>query len=281
MNINTSGLRRLMSTMMLAPLFAVFMLLFVAAPLHAVAIISQNYQTESSIPVGAIVSLNDGSTDTVSKASTKTVEALIGVVIDAGSAFISLTREPDAEVQVATSGIVQVFASDINGPIKRGDQITASPIVGVGMKATNNIRVVGIAQSDLDLNSGKHEKYKDFDGTEKETLIGQVPILVNVSYFFKEPERTLIPSALQNLANALAGKQVDTLPIILAAAVFIIMLIVVVSIIYSMIRSSIISVGRNPLSQSAIYRDLIQLSALVIGILGVGLIAMYLILTRL
>ena len=105
--------------------------------------------------------------------------------------------------------------------------------------------------------------------------------MVNVSYFFKEPERTLIPSALQNLANALAGKQVDTLPIILAAAVFIIMLIVVVSIIYSMIRSSIISVGRNPLSQSAIYRDLIQLSALVIGILGVGLIAMYLILTRL
>jgi hypothetical protein len=59
------------------------------------------------------------------------------------------------------------------------------------------------------------------------------------------------------------------------------MLIVVSSIIYSMIRSSIISVGRNPMSQSAIYRDLIQLSALVIGILAVGLISVYLVLTRL
>lgn len=280
MNTNTSGLRRLIGTIILAPVFAVFSLIALATPLHAVAIISQNYQTENSIPVGAIVSLNEGTTSNVSKASVTNVESLIGVVIDAGSAFISLTREPESEVQVATSGIVQVFVSDINGAVKRGDQITASPIVGVGMKATDNIRVVGIAQTDLDTNSGSRQKYKDSDGAEKETLIGQVSVLVNVSYFFKEPERTLVPSAIQNLANALAGKEVSTLPIILAGAVFIIMLIVVVSIIYSMIRSSIISVGRNPLSQSAIYRDLIQLSALVIGILGVGLIAIYLILTR-
>ena len=281
MNTNTSGLRRIFGILVLAPVFAVFALLATAVPLHAVAIISQNYQTEANIPIGAIVSLNENSTDTVSKASVESADTLIGVVIDAGSAFISLTREPDAEVQVATSGIVQVYASDINGDIQRGDQITASPIVGVGMKATDNVRVVGIAQTNLDRNSGSMQKYKDSDGIEKETLIGQVPVLVNVSYFFKEPERTLVPSAIQSLANALAGKEVSTLPIILAGAIFLIMLIVVVSIIYSMIRSSIISVGRNPLSQSAIYRDLIQLSALVIGILGVGLIAIYLILTRL
>lgn len=281
MNTNTSGLRRRVGTIIMAPLFAVFALLAIALPAHAVAIISQNYQTSTAIPVGAIVSLKEGTTDTVGQASVSSVDTLIGVTIDAGSAFISLTREPDAEVQVATSGIVQVYASSINGDIVRGDQITASPISGVGMKATDNVRVVGIAQSNLDQNSGSMQKYKDSDGVEKETLIGQIPVLVNVSYFFKEPERTLVPSAIQNLANALAGKEVSTLPIILAAAIFIIMLIIVVSIIYSMIRSSIISVGRNPLSQSAIYRDLIQLSALVIGILGVGLIAIYLILTRL
>jgi len=48
-----------------------------------------------------------------------------------------------------------------------------------------------------------------------------------------------------------------------------------------MIRSSIISVGRNPMSQSAVHRDLIQLSALVLGILAVGFTALYLVLTRL
>lgn len=281
MIINTSIMRRLIGTIV-APLFFILgAVFFMSSPLHAVAIISQNYQSASSIPVGAIVSLEEDSTSSVKQASTTSIETLIGVVVDASAAFISLTREPDNEVQVATSGIVQVFVSNINGDIVKGDHITASPIQGVGMKATDNIRVVGIAQSDLGPDDGKDQTYKDSTGAEKTTRIGQVPVLINVSYYFKEPERTLVPSAIQSLANALAGKEVSTVPIILASAIFIVMLIVVVSIIYSMIRSSIISVGRNPLSQSAIYRDLIQLSALVIGILGVGLIAIYLILTRL
>lgn len=253
----------------------------IATGAHALTSISQNYATSSKIPVGSIVSLEEDSTDSVVASSSLSVDNLLGVVINASSALIALNSDSENAVQVATSGTVDVLVSDINGPITRGDHITASPIAGVGMKATDNIRVAGIAQSDLTEGNGRRESYKDSEGVDQSVLIGQIPIIVNVSYYFKEPERTIVPTAIQNLANALAGKEVSTLPIILSAAIFIVMLIVVVSIIYSMIRSSIISVGRNPLSQSAIYRDLIQLSALVIGILAVGLIAMYLILTRL
>jgi hypothetical protein len=57
-------------------------------------------------------------------------------------------------------------------------------------------------------------------------------------------------------------------------------LVVVVSIIYAMIRSSIISVGRNPMSQAAVYRDVLQMSALVVGIIGVATVSIYLVLTR-
>jgi hypothetical protein len=39
-------------------------------------------------------------------------------------------------------------------------------------------------------------------------------------------------------------------------------------------------VGRNPMSQSAIYRDMLQLSALIVAILGVAMVSIYLILTR-
>jgi hypothetical protein len=106
-------------------------------------------------------------------------------------------------------------------------------------------------------------------------------VLVNVSYFFKQPEKTLVPTSIQNVANAMAGKQVDPLPIFISMGIFIITIIIVVSMIYSMIHSSIISVGRNPMSQSAIYRDLLQLSALVAVILAVGITSIYLILTRL
>jgi MFS-type transporter involved in bile tolerance (Atg22 family) len=57
-------------------------------------------------------------------------------------------------------------------------------------------------------------------------------------------------------------------------------LVVVMSIVFSMIRSSIISVGRNPMSQAAVYRNVIQLSSLVIIILGVAVGTIYMVLTK-
>jgi hypothetical protein len=260
---------------------AVGALVWLALPLSAGAMtpISQGYTSSEKLAQGAIVSLQDNSTDHVVAAAISNVNNLLGVVINNDSSLLSVSDGTDKQVQVATSGNVPVLVSDINGTVKRGDQVTASPINGVGMKATANIRVIGTAQSDL--GNASKQKYKDKDGKEKEVTLGQVPVLINVSYYFKESEKTVIPSALQNVANSLAGKEVSTLPIIISAAIFIVTLIVVVSIIYSMIRSSIISVGRNPMAQSAVYRDVIQLSSLVIIILGVALIAIYMILKRL
>ena len=147
------------------------------------------------------------------------------------------------------------------------------------MKATTNTKIVGIAQGKV-TSTTPQKVSKQICGSEDITL-GQVAVLISVAYHYREPEKTLIPASLQNLANTVAGKSVSSLPIIVSAAIFIITLIVVVSIIYSMIRSSIISVGRNPMAQSAVYRDVIQLSALVLAILGVGIIAIYMVLTRL
>ena len=182
---------------------------------------------------------------------------------------------------VTTNGIVQVLVSDINGEIKKGDHVTASTIKGVGMKATGNTRIVGIAQEDMQKAAGNEQKYTDGSGKEQTVYLGQVAVMVNVAYYFKEPEKTIVPPAIQDLANALAGKQVNTLPIIISAAIFVVTLIVVASIIYSMVRGSIISVGRNPLSQAAVYRNIIQLSALVIAILAVSFAIIYVILKRL
>jgi len=104
--------------------------------------------------------------------------------------------------------------------------------------------------------------------------------LVNVSYYYRQPDKTLIPPALQNIADSLAGKKVNALPILISIGIFLVTLLVVVSIIYSLIHSSIISVGRNPMSQAAVYRNVIQLSALVIVILGVAVGAIYMVLTK-
>ena len=274
-----NGLRgQLRAVTVTTALLALCLALF--APIAgAVTSLSESYSSEDNLAIGALVSVQDNQTDIVQAAESSNVENLLGVVIASGSSLLTLSNGKDDQVQVATTGTLPVLVSNINGEIKRGDHVTASPIKGVGMRASANIRVIGVAQGDM--TNAKEETYKDADGKDKKVKLGEVPVLVNVAYYFKEPEKTVVPAAIQNVANSLAGKEVGTVPVLISAAIFLIMLIIVASLVYSMIRSSIISVGRNPLSQSAIYRDLVQLSGLVLAILGVGLVSIYLVLTKL
>ncbi len=248
-------------------------------PVLAGPLISEGYSSSENLSVSTLVSLRENSSDEVTAATNENVENLLGVVVSANSSSISITSSVTNQIQVATSGTMDVLVSDINGEIARGDYITASPIAGIGMKATDNARIIGVAQGTLQ--RPVVQSIKNSDGSEREVSIGQVPVLVNVSSYFKQPERTIIPAAIQNLANSFAGREVSPLPIILSAAIFLVSLIIVVIIVYSMIRNGIISVGRNPLSQSAVYRNVIQMSGLVLAILAAAFVAIYLILTRL
>ncbi len=260
------------------------------ATTHAGAIttISQGFMTKDKLSLGSIVSLQSNSSDQVNASSISNTGSILGVVINDGSSLLSLSTEDTGkkdqavQVQIATSGIEQVLVSDINGSVAQGDQITASPINGVGMKATNSVKVIGIAQGDLNPKTGGASKqdYTDKQGAKHSVMVGQIPVLVNVAFYYKQPDKTIIPPVIQNLANALAGKTVKPVPILICLAIFIVALITVVSIVFSMIRSSIISIGRNPMAQSAVYRNLIQISALVLVILGVTVISIYMILTK-
>lgn len=245
----------------------------------ALTTISESYQSMDKIPVGSVVSLMKDSQTQIEPSVTSNVDNLLGVVINPDSSLLSVSTGNSGQTQVATSGTLPVLVSNLNGEIKRGDHITASPLRGLGMLANGNVRVVGIAQGEM--TSKREEIIKDIDGNDQKVMLGEIPVLINVAYFFKEPEKSIIPASLQNVANSLAGREVKPIPIIVSGAIFIVTAIVVMSIIFSMIRHSIISVGRNPMSQSAVYRDVIQLSALVIGILAVATIAIYLVLTRL
>lgn len=247
----------------------------------ALTSVSEGYNADTKLPLAAIVSLKKGSVKDIELTTNENIDNMLGVVIPPENALLSLTNGSETQTQVATGGEVQVLVSDANGKVHRGDHITASAIAGVGMRTTTNARVIGIAQGDMADSDDLKQTYKDKDGKEQTVKISTVSVQVSISYYFKEPDKTLVPSALQNVANSFAGKEVSTMPILISVAIFTVMILVVVSIVYSMIKSSIISVGRNPMSQSAVYRGLIQISALVLAILGVGIIAIYMVLTKL
>ncbi len=262
---------------------AIMALLCLAVPAAASGLtsISQGFLTSDNTPLGSIVSLQKDSSNYVSAATTSNVSNVLGVVIGADNSLLSLSDGQSNQIQVATSGVVQVLVSNINGSVNAGDQITASPISGVGMIATSNVKVVGTAQDSLGNSGSSRQTYTDKSGRKHTVNVGEIPLLVSLSYYYKQPDKTLIPSVIQNLANALAGKTVNSLPVIISLLIFIVTLVIVVSIIYSMIHGSIISVGRNPMSQAAIYRNLIQLSGLVVVILAVAVVSIYMVLTRL
>jgi hypothetical protein len=255
--------------------------LVLPAAVSAITTISQGYSTTDSVALGSIVSLQNNSSDHVVAAINSNADSILGVVINDGTSLLSLSSNQANQIQVATSGVVQVLVSNINGDVNQGDEITASPIAGVGMIATDNAKVVGIAQANLASGSNNTtQSYTDKKGQKHSIVIGEIPVLVNVSYFYKQPNKTLIPSAIQNVANAFAGKTVSTLPILISLGIFLVTLLVVVSIVYSMVHSSIISVGRNPMSQAAVYRNVMQMSVLVLGILAVAVIAIYMVLAK-
>lgn len=260
-----------------------YIVMMACVPMYvgAAALISQGYSAESTLPTGSIVSLKDNSTSDVRASNSDSISSILGVVINDSGSQLSISSGKGTQLQVATSGVEQVFVSNFNGDLVSGDQITASPISGVGMKVTTSSKVLGVAQDKFPNSTSTDQSYEDKSKQKHSVKLGQIPVLINVAYFYKQPDKTIVPAALQNIANALAGKKVNALPIIVSVAIFIVTLIVVVSIVYSLIHSSIISVGRNPMSQAAVYRNVLQLSLLVVVILVVSVVSIYMVLRKL
>jgi hypothetical protein len=136
---------RVHQTLWLSLILTIIMPLAVAAA----TTISQGYSTNDSLSIGSLVSLDKGASDQVVASTSGNVDSLLGVVINSDSSLLSLSNGSGSQVQVATSGIVSVLVSDINGVVVSGDEITASPVKGVGMKATSNAKVVGVTQSNM------------------------------------------------------------------------------------------------------------------------------------
>lgn len=249
-----------------------------AARAESTAAISQGFKTnEADLAAGALVSLTSGSQSTVQLTNTQRLNQLIGVIGD--RPLIELSNN-GKEVQVVISGTTSALVSDINGDVKSGDKITASPINGVGMKATTSALVVGTAQDDLGSTDTTTRTINDKRGQPQTVKVGALPVQVNVTYYVApEDKNSFMPAFLQSLANAVAGKEVSAVRVLISSLVLVFGFVSIAVLLYSSIRSSIISIGRNPLSEGAVRKSLFEVGATALGILLVMLIAIYLVLT--
>ena len=71
-------------------------------------------------------------------ADTTNINTLLGVVVAAQDYLVNI--DSTKTVQVITNGAALTLVSDINGEVRTGDPLTASPIEGVAMKATESTK---------------------------------------------------------------------------------------------------------------------------------------------
>lgn len=238
--------------------------------------LGQSFKTRESLETGALVSLQQNNAEMVELSNVGSVSQLVGVA--ANKPLVELAGG-DSTATIVTSGTTQTLVSDINGQVKTGDKITASPISGVGMKATDPALVVGTAQGNLSESKTTSKSLTDRNGQSKTVHIGLIPVQVNVTFYSPTAgTQSFIPSFLQDAANSLAGKAVSPIRVLASLLLAVLALVSVSILLYSSVRSSLISIGRNPLSESAIHKGLIEVGAIIIGILVLTFVAIYLIL---
>jgi hypothetical protein len=249
----------------------------------ALASLSQGYATASPIVAGSLVALDQKTTGSVVVADSNNADRLFGVVVPPSAASISLGATGSGQVQVVTAGTATVFVTNAAGEIKTGDYITVSSIAGVGQKAVGKARVIGTAQTDFDgKGDGVTKRTIEDASGKREVGIGQIPVVIAVSTYTKDDGTpgNPVPNWLQGVSNAVAGKDVSPVRVIIAGLILLVALLSVTVLLYSAVRNSIISIGRNPLSKGAVFRGLLTVIFISAAILVLAAGAMYLVIAR-
>lgn len=261
-----------------ALLFALMLVPNATVLAAASAAISQSYQTSSqNISQGTLVSLVTSGSTSIVPADTSTASILVGIA--ATKPVLELSNSTSTSIQVVTSGVTDALVSDANGTVKAGDRITASPVSGIGMKAIKSGEVVGTAQKSLSSVSTIKERVSGTNGQTVTINVGLIPIAVNVVYYSTATSSgtlsTFIPPFLQNLANALTGKQVSPIRVLIGTAALLLGFLAITVMLYVAIKSGMISIGRNPLAEAALRRGLVDVLVAAMGVLVLTVVVVY------
>lgn len=253
-----------------------FLILLVPVSTSAAGAISQGFKTNSAkITPGTLLSFSP-TQDTVEPANSNNVSNLVGIA--SNESLIELSGGGES-AQVVVSGLTEALVSNVNGAIKAGAKITASPFAGIGMQATGPTEIIGTAQTSLSSQKTIQQNVTDKSGKKETITVGVVPLEVNVAYFSagQNGSSIFVPAFLQSIANEISGSQVSPLRVLASALTLMLGFGTIIVILYTSIRASITAIGRNPLANTAVRKSLVDVLVMAAGILTVTLVTMYVI----
>ena len=248
-------------------------------PLLAQAV-TQGYNTDDNLQRGMIVRLKKDDPNKVEALANSSTEKMQGVVVSPNDAPFTVSSA-NQKVFVSSNGRYQVLVSDQNGGIQIGDYVTISALAGIGMKAgSTEPLILGKA---LAVFNGKDNvlstaKYKDGKNKEQPVNIGLTVVDITIS---RNPNLKLeasVPGFLKKASKAVTSKDVGANRIYIGVVLLAVTAVVAGVVLYAGVRSSIIALGRNPLSRKTIIRGMIQVVVVSLIIFLVGLFGVYLLL---
>lgn len=252
-------------------------LVSVVGPLAAQTL-NQGFQSDEPLQKGMMIKQKDNDNTKIEPVSRSSLKDLKGVVVEKNESPVTIASEGQT-IFVASSGRYEVLVSDENKEIKKGDYISISSLNGIGMKADSEQSIVlGRAVEDFNGRDGiigqtttQDNKSVNFGRIDTDIAIGSNPLK-------KENQQSTIPRVLTNISSSVTGKQVSTARIWLASIVFLITSVVTVVMLYGGSKSSLLALGRNPLSKSSINRALLQVVLFAIIVFISGMFGVYLLL---
>lgn len=243
---------------------------------------SDIYTTTKPLQSGTVVMVDPKNSTGVLPATQDKIEKAFGVVVSANRLPLQL-KIADSQVYVATTGRHQAVVTSENGPIEAGDLLAISSLSGTLARAAENQELVfakALAGFDGKNNTTGNYTLKDTTGKPiKQIGITSIPIVITI---IKNPElkstTVALPTFLQRAGRAVAEKEVSPVRIYFGTGIILLSVIAAIVILSSGIRSSIISIGRNPLSRKSIFRSLIQVVLTAVIVLSIGMFTVYLLL---
>lgn len=245
--------------------------------------VSESYTADRQLQPGLIVRQVESNSKKVVPVSGEEAEKAMGVVVAPNEAPISISGDPSKmQVYVATNGNYRVLVSDQNGPIRKNDYIALSSLTGVGMRAGGDqATIIGKAASAYDGKAGVAgtTNVTDSNGQRKTIRLGYVTTGISIARNpLQRSTQASLPSFLQKASESIADKPVSAVRVYLSLAVLAVTTVLVGSLLYGAVRTSLTALGRNPLARSAITQSLVRIVLIGLIVLSTGLGAVYLLL---
>lgn len=275
-------MKSLLSFKRVSACFGLFALIVVslAQPIAAQSV-TQGYKTDKVLQRGTTVALDAEDTSRVVAVTKENEDRIHGVVVASNDSALTLSDDEE-KTFVATVGRFDALVSTEGGSIQQGDFLTVSSITGIVKKAGEFDRyTIGKAIESFsgEQNSISTTNLNDSAGNTKTVAIGRIVVDLNVgSNPLLRPADTNFPGFLKKATDLIAGKEVSPIRVYIGLFILLAATVISGSLLYSGIKSSVISIGRNPLSKKSITKSLIQIILTSIIIFLIGLFGVYLLL---